>query len=112
MSMTKVSKHCAVGRHTDTEFLYARILGIIASPGRDVTLETLLSYELAPYPLALFDNNGDMCATQKSVLKNKLQVITGKCNQKPPSVIILDACALLWRVPWPASPAKVSDFVN
>lgn len=112
MSLTKVSKHCGGGRHTDTEFLYARVLGIIASPGRDVTLETLLSHELAPYPLALFDNNGDMCVTQKSVLKNKLQVVSGKGNQKPPSVIILDACALLWRVPWPASPAKVSDFLN
>jgi len=24
----------------------------------------------------------------------------------------MDGCALLWTVPWPASPAKVSGFIN
>ena len=27
-------------------------------------------------------------------------------------MVILDACALLWTVPWPAIPARVSAFAN
>ncbi len=33
-------------------------------------------------------------------------------NRQLPKVVILDACDLLWTVPWPALPAKVSAFVS
>ena len=43
-----------------TEFIYARVLGIIASSRETVSIETLFSHELAPLPTALFDETGDM----------------------------------------------------
>ena len=92
----------------DTEFIYAHVIGIMASSRETVSIETLFSYELAPHPTALFDDSGEMRKTSKSVLKTKLQVKLGMRNRQPPMVVILDACVLLWTVPWPASPAKVS----
>jgi len=53
-----------------------------------------------------------MRKTSKLVLKTKLQVVCGIQNRQPPKVVILNGCALLWTVPWPASPAKVFDFIN
>jgi len=67
---------------------------------------------LAPHPTALFEDSGEMRKTSKSVLKNKLQVLCGMRNRQIPKVVILDGCALLWTVPWPASPAKVSAFID
>ena len=96
----------------DTEFIYVRIIGIMASSRDTVSIETLFSHELAPHPTALFDDSGEMRKTSKSVLKTKLQVVCGMQNRQLPKVVILDGCALLWTVPWPASPAKVSDFIN
>ena len=61
----------------DTEFIYARVIGIMASSRETVSVET---YSL-------------MC---------------GVWNRKLPKVVILDGCALLWTVYWPALPAKVS----
>ncbi len=46
------------------------------------------------------------------MLKTKLRVLCGMRNRQLPKVVILDACALLWTVPWPALPAKVSAIVN
>ena len=84
----------------------------MASSRDTVSIETIFSYELAPHPTALFDDSGEMRKTSKSVLNNKLQVVCGLRNRQLPKVVILDGCALLWTVPWPASPAKVSDFIN
>ena len=96
----------------DTEFIYARVIGLMASSRDIVSVETLFSHELASHPTALFDNSGEMRKTSKSVLKNKLQVMCGMRNRQLPAVVILDACALLWTIPWPASPAKVSAFID
>jgi len=57
----------------DTEFIYARVIGIMASSRDTVSIETLFSYELAPHPTALLDDGGEMRKISKSVLKNKLQ---------------------------------------
>ena len=62
--------------------------------------------------MALFDDCGEMRKTNKAVLKNKLQILTEKRNVCLPQVVILDACAIFWTVPWPAAPAKVSNFVS
>ena len=99
-------------RTVDTEFIYARAIGIMASSRETVSIETLFSHELAPHPTALFDDSGKMRKTSKSVLKTKFQVLCGMRNRQHPKVVILDACALLWTVPWPALPAKESAFVN
>ena len=104
-----------IGKDTkclDTEFIYARVLGIMASSRETVSIETLFSHELAPVPTALFDETGDMRTTSKAVLKNKLIVSSVVRNQPSLSVLVLDGCAILWTVPWPAAPAQVSAFVN
>ena len=76
---TKQTTKLGKDMHTvDTEFIHARVIGIVASSRETISIETLFSQELAPHPTALF----------------------------------MDACALLWTVPWPALPAKVSAFVN
>jgi len=65
----------------DTEFIYARVLGIMASSRETVSIETLFSHELASLPTALFDETGDMRTTSKAVLKNKIQSCSGVRNQ-------------------------------
>ena len=40
----------------DTEVIYARIVGLLAT----VTLESILKHELSSIPAALFEDNGDM----------------------------------------------------
>ncbi|KAL8571528.1 hypothetical protein ACOMHN_056823 [Nucella lapillus] len=96
----------------DTGFIYARVLGITASSREPVSIETLFSHELAPLPTALFDETGDMRTTSKAVLKNKIKIVCGVRNKPSPSVVVLDGCAILWTVPWPAAPAQVSAFIN
>ena len=46
------------------------------------------------------------------MLKNKLQIMCEEQNAEPPVVTIVDGCALLWTVSWPAPPAKVSAFTT
>ena len=65
----------------DTEFIYAHIIGIMASSRDSVSIETLFSYELAPHPTTLFDESGEMRKTGKSVLQTKLQVVRGMQNR-------------------------------
>ena len=96
----------------DTDFTYARVIGIMTSSRDTVSIETLFFHELAPHPTALFDDSGEMRKTTKSVLKTKLQVMCGMRNRQLPKVVILDGCALLWTVPWPALPAQVLAFIN
>lgn len=84
----------------------------MATSRESVSIETLFSHELALQSTALFDENGDMRTTSKAALKNKIQILSGVRNQEPPTVVILDGCAILWTVPWPAAPAKVSAFIT
>ena len=63
-------------------------------------------------PVALFDENGDMRKTSKVALKHKIQIMLGVHNQEPPSVVILDSYAILWTIPWPTAPAKISDIIS
>ena len=50
--------------------------------------------------------------TNKSVLKNKLKTECSERNKMSPTVVIMDGCAVLWTVAWPASPSYVPDFVS
>ena len=105
-------KHAGGPPNINTEFIYARVIGIMASSREIVSTDSLFSYELAPHPTALFADNGDMRTTSKSVLKTKLQILCEEQNAEPPVVTIVDGCALLWTVSWPAPPAKVSAFTT
>ena len=91
--------------------LNSYVLGIMATSRESVSIETLFSHELALHPTALFDEDGDMRTTSKAALKNKIQILRSVRNQQPPTVVVLDGCAVLWTVPWPAVPAKVSAFI-
>ena len=92
----------------DTEFIYAWDLGIIAS-SREKSFHL---HELTLQPTALLGESGEMRKTSRAVLKNKVQVLSTQTDHRLPEVVILDACALLWIAPWPASPAKVLNFVT
>ena len=80
----------------------------MASSKQPISTEKLFSIELAKHPLTLtlFDEKGDIRTNQKPDLKKKIQVISSY-RKESPTVLILDACAILWTLQWPASPAKV-----
>ena len=104
--------HERVRGSIDTEFIYARAVGVMASKRNLVSIETLFSHELASHPTSLFDEKGDMRVTSKAALKNRMRTMSCSRREESPTVIILDGCAILWTVLWPAAPAKVSDFVT
>ena len=55
----------------DSEVLFRRLLAV--SKQRDVNLEQVLSYELAPVPPSLFNDDGTMRKTTKADLSKKLE---------------------------------------
>ena len=96
---TKHKEKVGAADNVNTELIYARVIGIMASSRETISTKTLFSYKLSTYPSALFDNNGLMRSTAKSVLKSKLKVECGQRNQTPAEVVILDECAILWSLP-------------
>ena len=68
--MQLMKKHVGVGamKVYDTNVIYSHIIGLQAS-GREE-----LKYELAPVPMAMFDNSGDM-----RVAKTK-STLSGRCK--------------------------------
>ena len=86
----------------DTEAIYARIIGLLAT-GR-TTLEIVLKHELALFPPSMFNVDGDMLiATQKSVLKEKLQVEVSYRSLENTSACVVDGSAILWILEWPVN---------
>ena len=73
----------------------------------------MLKFELAPIPLSIFDEKtGDMrLMPSKSCLKSQLQVEVPWMSPYNCDVTLLDGCALLWVVSWPAK-GTVEDFVK
>ena len=92
----------------DTEFIYTRV--ICLQQYRDIDITDVLSYELSPVPVSLFDESGAMRAQSKAVLKKKLQVEQSSRIQGVPEAVIIDGCAMLWTVHWPTS-GTVEDYV-
>lgn len=93
----------------DAELIYNRVLGL--QPSRDLDIKDILRYELSPVPQALFDEHGDMRTQAKAVLKNKLQVEVSARHANPPDLFIIDGCAMLWSVHWPAN-GTVEDYIR
>ena len=105
-------KHIKVGHVPvyDTTLIYSRVLAL--QKVRDIDLESVLKYELAPVPTSMFDINGDMRITKsKSTLKKKLQVEVSDRQSHPPDSIILDGCAVLWVINWPTH-GTVEDYIK
>lgn len=110
MSVSKKGVKCGSGTVYDTQLIYSWVMGLVST--RPIDLKELFSYELAPLPTSMFDDNGSMrIATSKSVLKNKLQVTQSARVSVKPDVIIIDGCAILWCIHWPSN-ATVQDFVD
>ena len=55
---TKLGKEMHI---VDTELVYARVIGLMASSREIVSVQTLFSHELASHPTALFDDSGSRC---------------------------------------------------
>ena len=111
MSMGK--KHIKVDKVAvyDPSVIYLRILGL--QKARDINLKEVMKYELAAVPPSIFDDKtGEMRLTpSKSCLKSLLQVEIPWTSSYSCEVTLLDGCALLWNVSWPAK-ETVRDFVN
>jgi len=110
MAITK--KHLNIGKQNlyDTGLIYSRLTGLLAS-GRDVCIQDVLRYELAPVPTSMFTDSGEMrVAKGKSTLKTQLQVEVSS-RLAPPQTVIIDGSAILWVVHWPVN-GKVQDYVD
>ena len=80
---------------------------------REIKVEQILSYELAPVPTSMFEEKTrDLrIAKSKSILKNKLQVEQSAHATGQPDAIVTDGCAILRVVHWP-SKGSVQDLVT
>ncbi|KAL8568389.1 hypothetical protein ACOMHN_066414 [Nucella lapillus] len=116
MAMTRKGVKVGPELMYDTELIFSRVIGLQAS-SRNVDFQDVLSYELAPIPTALFDDSGEMrICKSKADLKMKTRVEVSVRNANQMDCTILDGCAVLWVVPWPASSetnqALVSHYVE
>ena len=85
----------------DPSLIYSRVLCL--QKVRDINMKDVLNYELASAPPSMFDKSGEMRITKaKSSLNTKLQVEQSECLSTHANVIVLDRCAILWVVCWPA----------
>ena len=82
----------------DTGLIFARSLGLMNS--RDVKVEQIFSYELAPILTSMFEEKTrDLCiAKSNSILKNKLQVEQSARAAGQPDSIVIDGSAIPWVV--------------
>jgi len=93
----------------DTELIFNRVIGLQQS--RDINIKDVLMYELSPVPAALFDDTGEMRSQAKASLKKKLQIEVSSRLASSPGVVIIDGCAFLWTVHWPAN-GTVEDYLK
>ena len=98
-TMAISQKHIKVSdtKVIDVEMIYARAKGLQSS-GQECDTQKLLSYELAPQPTSMFDEEGNMRGEKakyklKHALKNEISRRHLKVN-----AVFLDGCAVLWTV--------------
>ena len=92
----------------NTELIYTRVIYI--QQYRDIDITDVISYELSPVPASLFDESGAMHAQSKAFLKTKFQLEQSSRIQGVPDGVIIDWCAMLWAVHWPAN-GTVEDYL-
>ena len=86
----------------DTNLIYSRVIGL--QNARNISMKDVLEYELSPVPTSLYEDNGEMrIMKSKSTLKRKLQIEHSNRSQFPSENVIIDGCALMWIIHWPAS---------
>lgn len=82
--------------HMDSNALFQRLLAV--SKQRAVSMETVMSHELAAVPPSLFYDDGSMRKTTKADLAEKLESVVEETQQLPvkePSAYLIDGMALL-----------------
>jgi hypothetical protein len=96
----------------DTGIFYARALGLQASSREDApSISDMLAMELAPVATSMFDVDGNMRTTTKSVLKTQLAVErSGRGLEK--SAVFLDGCAVLWAVQYPTGNVTLQSYID
>ena len=101
--------HTTVGDGTvfDMEKLYGRML--VVSQQRHIDLRRVFSFELAPHPLSLFDEYGDMRKGSRATLVSKLAVLAS--SVKSPDLSIVDGNAMVFHATWPKC-GTVQPYVN
>ena len=88
----------------NTELIYTRVILVFKR-----FLEKFISIELSPVPTAMFSESSEIkVANLKKVLQKK---VSSRCIKKAISTVVIDASAILYLIPWPASCATVGDFV-
>ena len=71
-----------------------------------------VQYELAPVPVSMFADNGEMrIAETNATIKKNIQVETPPRLTPQVDVAIIDGCAILWVIHWPNT-GTVRDFVD
>ena len=94
----------------NTELIFSRIMYLLSS--RQIKLESIFHYELAPVPTSIFQDSGEPRFTKsKSVLKNKLKIEVSPRNLNPDAVIIDGGGMLHSAVHWPKE-GTVKDFTD
>ena len=89
--------------------IFGRLL--LLSQDNPINMGEVLSYQLIPIPLSLFNIHGTMrvCKT-KANLKNDLQVLVNKRLVLKPDCAIVDGCAILWIIQWASNGIVKSNF--
>lgn len=77
--------------HMDSDVLFTRLLAV--SKQRDVSLEIVMSHELAAAPPSLFYDDGEMRKSTKADLAKKLEFVVEEITEK--SAYIIDGMAML-----------------
>ena len=93
----------------DFNAVYSRVIALLSSD-RDVDVNDVFSYELAPVPTAMFMKDGMRICKAKSKLKRSLQIEVSRRNAGGADATVIDGSALLWTVHWPAD-GSVADFI-
>ncbi|MES9881937.1 MAG: hypothetical protein ABW185_13750 [Sedimenticola sp.] len=99
VTMEAMKKGVRVGTGTvyDMEKLYVRLL--VLSQKRNVSLESMFCFELAPLPAAIFDDYGSMRKDTKSPILHKLAVWTDETSA--PDVQVIDVNEIQYQISWP-----------
>ena len=76
MSVGRKSMKVGDAKIFDTETMFARAMALQAgSRSLNITINDIISQELAPHPASMFKSNGQMCdAKSKACLKNMCQI--------------------------------------
>ena len=69
-----MSSRGEVSTVANTGEIYDQVIEIMATSSEAILTKTFFYYELAPYPPALFDKNGDARSTSKSALNSRSKV--------------------------------------